>query len=199
MIDTEQDVQPDLVVIASHGRSGLIRFALGSVTERLVREGNAPVLVVQAASPVDRPLDSALVPLDGSPLAELALAMVETLARKPVRQVRLLRAVANLDERPAAHAYLERIAKRLTDVGLTVSTSVPIAEPTQALAAAAASVDLVIIATHGRSGFDRVRHGSVAEHVTREVQTPVLLVRAAQRAATTGAVPGVVSGAVYAV
>ena len=38
--------------------------------------------------------------------------------------------------------------------------------------------DLVILCTHGRSGFDRLRHGSVAEHVMRSVDTPALLVRA---------------------
>ncbi len=196
LLDAEQELQPDLVVIASHGRSGLVRFALGSVTERLVREGNAPVLVVQAASPVDRSLESALVPLDGSPLAELALLMVEALAGRPVRQVRLLRAVADLDERPAAHDYLEQVAKRLTGAGLTVSTAVPVAEPTEAIAAAAADVDLVVIATHGRSGFDRMRHGSVAERVTHDVQTPVLLVRAIQANAPRSTVPTSVTVAV---
>ncbi len=186
LLDAETAAQPDLVVIASHGRSGLIRFALGSVTERLVREGSAPVLVVQAAIPVDRPLDSALVPLDGSPLAELALPMVETLAGKPIRQVRLLRAVQNLDERAAAHTYLEQVAARLTNLGLSVTTAVPVAEPI---------VDLVIIATHGRGGFDRIRHGSVAERVTRDVRTPVLLVRATEAVATSESSPMVAVGA----
>jgi nucleotide-binding universal stress UspA family protein len=189
LLDSELEIQPDLVVIASHGRSGLIRFALGSVTERLVREGNAPVLVVQASSRVDRPLDSALVPLDGSALAELALPIVEALAGKPFRQVRLLRAVGSSDEVADGRAYLDGVAKRLSVAGLSITTDVAVAEPKEAIAAAAASVDMVILATHGRGGFDRLRHGSVAEEVTRDAHTPVLLVRAWQPISARSAIP----------
>jgi nucleotide-binding universal stress UspA family protein len=195
LLDAEVSMQPDLVVIASHGRSGLVRFALGSVTERLVREGNAPVLIVQAASPVDRPIDSALVPLDGSPLAELALPMMEALAGKPVRQVRLLRAVGGPDDAAAARDYLDHVANRLRNTGLMITVEVAIAEPTQAIANAAASVDLVVIATHGRGGFDRLRHGSVAEQVTHDVHTPVLLVRATRAVASRAVTPAFAASA----
>ncbi len=196
LLDSEEAVQPDLVVIASHGRSGLVRFALGSVTERLVRAGNAPVLVVQASSATDSPLGSALVPLDGSSLAELALPMVEGLAGKPIRQVRLLRAVNRSDEIAPAQEYLEQVARRLGVMGIDVTVDVAIGEPVPAIAEAATGADLVVLATHGRGGFDRLRHGSVAEQVTRDAHTPVLLVRANREVAMTDTSFRVAAGAV---
>jgi nucleotide-binding universal stress UspA family protein len=177
LLDSEANLQPDLIVMGSHGWSGLSRFALGSVTDRLVREGSTPVLVVHGASPADGVLESALVTLDGSPVAELALPMAHSLAGKPLRHFQLLRVVATRDDLAPAREYLDRVATRLTAQGVTVSTDVQIDEPAPAIAAAALGVDLVILATHGRGGIDRVRHGSVAEAVTRQVPIPVLLVR----------------------
>jgi nucleotide-binding universal stress UspA family protein len=91
------------------------------------------------------------------------------------------------------------VATRLQAAGLVVTAEVHIGAPARAIREAAAQVALVIIATHGRSGVDRLWHGSVAEAVTREVQTPVLLVRAGSElsaVATTGAeAPRVAAGA----
>jgi nucleotide-binding universal stress UspA family protein len=189
LLDAEADLQLDLVVMASHGRGGLTRFALGSVAEQLVREGATPVLIVHALSQVEQKLDFALVPLDGSPLAELALPMVESLAGKPVRKVRLMRAVDRPDEAPAAREYLETVRLRLQRVGLSVTSEVRVEDPVAAIRDAAECADLIVLATHGRGGFDRLRHGSVAEQVTRAAQTRVLLIRAGQPQRATIPVP----------
>jgi nucleotide-binding universal stress UspA family protein len=192
LLRAEAELQPDLVVMASHGRSGLARFALGSVAERLVREGNTPVLIVHSLHPLDQKLDFALVPLDGSPLAEQAIPMVETLAGQPVRQVRLMRAVTRPEEATEARRYLEGIRVRLQSADLEVTTEVRVDNPVAAIRDAAERADLIVLATHGRGGFDRLRHGSVAEQITREAHLPVLLVRpagASERVVTANAVP----------
>jgi nucleotide-binding universal stress UspA family protein len=196
LLRAEAELQPDLVVMASHGRSGLARFALGSVAERLVREGTAPVLIVHALNPLDQNLDFALVPLDGSPLAEQALPIVEALAGKPVRQVRLMRAVTRPDEPVEARRYLERMRDRLQSVGLDVTIEVRVDDPVTAIRNAGERADLIILATHGRGGLDRLRHGSVAERVTREAQMPVLLVRPPSKLAAVDAATAVPAGVV---
>ncbi len=189
LLDTEAREQPGLVVIATHGRGGLARFALGSVTDRLVREGQCPVLVVRrgganvgadVGSDVG-PMERALVMLDGSGVAEEVLPIVEALAGKPVTSVRLFRAVADPTDREAAHTYLDGVAARLVGHFSSVEPVVDIGEPRHVIERAAHGVDLVALCTHGRSGFERLRHGSVAEFVTREVDKPALLVRARAR------------------
>jgi nucleotide-binding universal stress UspA family protein len=178
LLDFEQQMKPDLIVMASHGRTGLARFALGSVADRLVRDGATPVLLVRSFTlPVTR-LDTALVPLDGSPAAEAALPMVERLAGKPLQAVRLVRAVSSGDDLYEAERYLQTISWRLAEVGLQTTEQVRLGEPGEVIEAESAGMGFVVLATHGRGGFQRLRHGSVAERATRELKVPVLLVRA---------------------
>ncbi len=178
LLHCEEREQPDLVVVATHGRTGLARFTLGSVADRLVREGASPVLLVRSFGSDVSWTDRALVPLDGSALAEQALPMVEALAGKPLHWVKLLRVVESETQVAAANAYLATIAVRMAMAGLEVMPEVRVGEPAEVIEAEAQSVDLVVLATHGRGGFDRFRHGSVAERATRHLAAPVLLVRA---------------------
>jgi nucleotide-binding universal stress UspA family protein len=116
--------------------------------------------------------------LDGSSVAEEVLPVVEALAGKPLTMVRLFRAVRDPKNREAALTYLQGVAARLAGRFTSVETVVEEGEPRHVVERAARDVDLVALCTHGRSGFDRLRHGSVAEFVTHEVDRPALLVRA---------------------
>jgi len=181
LLDCEAHEKPDLVVMASHGRTGLARFAFGSITARLVREGTVPVLVTRRSSGEGTTLERVLLLLDGSGLAEEAIPVVQALAGKPVRSVTLYRVVANPDDRGAAMNYLEGVAAHLSGAGVEVDCKVDVGDPRKDVDRAAEDADLVVLSTHGRSGFDRLRHGSVAEHVMRQLDKPALLVRASQR------------------
>ena len=177
LLDFETKQLPELVVMSSHGRTGLARFALGSVADRIVREGTVPVLVVQAPTERSR-FASALIMLDGSGVAEQALPIVEALAGRPLQDVTLFRAVADPDDRTAAATYLRGVMTRLVLTGMSINTQVDLGDPTVLIERAAHHVDFIILCTHGRGGINRFRHGSVAERVVREATKPVLLVRA---------------------
>jgi nucleotide-binding universal stress UspA family protein len=178
LLDVEREEQPDAVVMATHGHTGLAHLALGSVAEHMIREGTCPVLLVRQGETPTAQLHRALVLLDGSGVAEQALSLVQTLAGHPVRTIQLFRAVADPDDRGAAHTYLEGVASQLALSGLVCELVVEVGEPSHLISRAATAADLVILCTHGRSGFDRLRHGSVAERIIRQVDRPVLLVRA---------------------
>ena len=179
LLDLEARIAADLVVMATHGRSGLTRFALGSIADRMVREGTVPVLVVR---PLDQPVEPpevALVPLDGSEVAEQALPLVKALAGRPVQRIRLLRVQDPEEDAATVRDYLERVRHEFADIGVPVTAETAVGDPSEAIIQAAHTANLVIIGTHGRGGFDRFRHGSVADRVVRQATTPVLLVRAA--------------------
>jgi len=178
LLDFELKERPDLVVMATHGRTGLARFTLGSVADRLVREGTVPVLVIRRSSESSVTLERALLMLDGSALAEEAVPVTRALIGRPIRFVRLFRAVAGEAERPAAQAYLDGVAAMLADDGATLDTAVDVGDPRRAVERLIEDIDLVVICTHGRGGFDRLRHGSVAAYVTHHIDRPTLLVRA---------------------
>jgi nucleotide-binding universal stress UspA family protein len=88
LLDAVSSNQCDLLVLTSHGRTGLARWALGSVTKQLVRHADVPVLVfrehgpnLESAHPDMEHLFRVLVCLDGSAFAEAALAPAAQLAR----------------------------------------------------------------------------------------------------------------------
>src|SRR5579871_649839 len=177
LLDYEAEARPDLVVIGTHGRGGLTRFALGSVADRFVRDGTAPTLLVRATVEAPRALERALVPLDGSAVAESCLPLVQQLAGKPLRFVHFFEAIDEEEGTSDAQAYLEGIAAPLQAAGLATHVAVGHGPAEATIVAAARGMDLVIMSTHGRGGFDRLRHGSVAEQLVRELPIPVLLTR----------------------
>lgn len=144
-----------------------------------------------------------IIPLDGSDLAEEAVATAEGLTRSlnvPLHLVRVIdypsstfsyvyggmiesEAIAmQLEhERGMAETYLKEIARSLEQRGLKVTTEVRHGVPVQEICDAMKQGDLVVIASHGRSGVARWFLGSVAEEITRRSSVPVLLVRAASR------------------
>ena len=193
----------DLIVISSHGRGGISRLSLGSVTDSLIRHTTIPVLVVKPHASylnpeAGEPFRRIVVPLDGSDLAEQILPEVVALAKVDDARLTLLhvlvprtspqKAIVD-DEIPCwdmdmatAHAYLFRTAAKLREVGFLTTTEVVIDENiAQAIADYAGGVraDLVAIATHGRGGISRALRGSVADVVTRTSRASMLVFRPA--------------------
>jgi nucleotide-binding universal stress UspA family protein len=142
-----------------------------------------------------------LVPLDTSRLAEQALPTVGAMARAANADVRLVlvhqpRPAAGYPDAPwnAAHfgterTYLDDTARGLSrDFGIHVSTQHPNGPPAESAIEAATEwgADLVVIATHGRTGVARAWAGSMADRVMRSLDVPVLMLRAASDASDAG-------------
>ena len=198
-----ETLEDPLVVMASHGRSGVRRMLIGSVTQQVVHRVKTPVIVVPARAAEDQKktptgIDSVLVPLDGSDFARYALdAGLEKMVNgKP--DVHLLRVVEvtswygglysgmdyyGLDpyievSREAAESYLTSLAAELEERGYNVTTEVRVGLVADQIEAVAENrgVDLVIMATHGRAGVGRLIFGSVAERSLRQTPVPLMLV-----------------------
>src|SRR5207253_604235 len=97
---------------------------LGSVTDRLVREGTCPVLVTRVGGSAPTQLAHAMVMLDGSGLAEQAVPVALALANKPLGQVTLYRTVAEPGDRAPATTYLEGVAARFATAGVKADVMV---------------------------------------------------------------------------
>jgi nucleotide-binding universal stress UspA family protein len=194
----------DLVVMCTHGRSGLGRWIYGSVAERVLARSPAPVLLVHPSGEVARfgpePAGaSLLVPLDGSAFAEIALPHAATLARVFGGTILLMRAVPQLaaayiypavglvqesleEDCREAESYLGEVAQRLRSEGFSVQTAVQEGWPASIIVCrgAESGSKLIVMATHGRTGVVRLLLGSVALEVVRRSALPVLLVRPAE-------------------
>ncbi len=146
-----------------------------------------------------------LVPLDGSRLAATALPYALALARAADARISLLSVVEFPPERagmPSAAAregdgrhvtestaYLESVATAVRADGLAATTVVRHGNPASEILAASEDegCSLIVISTHGRTGLERLRIGSVAQHVLRHAIIPILVVRPGDDAATEGA------------
>jgi nucleotide-binding universal stress UspA family protein len=184
IVDTAAAEGVDLIVMTTHGYSGFTRWMLGSITERVLRGAPCPVLVIREAIP----LCKALINLDGSAVAEKALEPGMALARILGCKVTLLRSdtgeemsameqgmlqmagagsCQDLAEQGEArlHYYLECLARKYRTPDLAIDTVVVQANPAEAILsyAEAQGIDLIVMASHGRSGVRRWVYGSVTE------------------------------------
>lgn len=177
LLDYERTAGIDLVVMSSHGRSGLARVAFGSVADRLLHHGAVPILLVQASGD-PASLGGVVVPLDGSAQAEEALGAVMSLPPDLLGEVTLLRVINAPEQGPEAERYLAGVAERLRRAQLAPQCRVEQGDPAAAISAAAGTTRLVAMTTHGRSGVTRWVLGSVADRVAHRGPTSMLLVRA---------------------
>ena len=199
----------DLVIMTTHGRSGLTRFWLGSVAEAVVREAMVPILLlrpIESQNEVevgrDRRWSNVLVPLDGSRVAESVLEPVMDivgpdvadvtctllLVQQPITAIASPSLTATIPSGPdlatgdePTMAYLESVAGQLRSRGVRAHTRAVVhTSAARAILdeARESDVDLIAMATHGRSGIRRLLMGSVAEKVLRGTDRPLLLYRA---------------------
>ncbi|MFQ5825887.1 MAG: universal stress protein, partial [Dehalococcoidia bacterium] len=142
IIDYAEQNDISLIAMATHGRSGVTRWALGSVADRVLRGGSVPLLMINprlAPGPREggKLFENILLPLDGSKLSEMALPYAQGLAKRSATRVCLLRVspprhlimdtgeymVTNVEEtvrglEGSALAYLSQVEESLKGTGL---------------------------------------------------------------------------------
>lgn len=197
IVDQANSLDADLTVMGTHGRTGVSRYVVGSVTERVVRTLDRPVLTVRDTEEGPEPgaVDTVLVPTDGSDAATAALddgvGMVDTYdAALHLAYVVDIRAeqgfydggpatgnVVNALEEAGKDA-LEELADRAEERGVSPETHLLTGTPATSLLGFIEDedIDLVAMGTHGRSGLDRLLLGSTTEKILRRSDAPVLTV-----------------------
>jgi nucleotide-binding universal stress UspA family protein len=191
VVNLARELGAQAVVLGTHGRSGLARALLGSVAEGVIRSAPCPVLAVKEGSSV--PYRHVLAATDFSDASRAALGLAAGIARLFEARLSLAHVVeprmapAELVglpvqlEDPAAAATraasdLERLVGNLPG---PVETFLRHGDPAAELAGLVAEKrpDLLVMATHGRTGLGRVLQGSVAEEVLRGAACAVLTCR----------------------
>ncbi len=177
----------DLIVMSSRGKSGLRRLVLGSVAEEALRLAALPVLVahpVQRGAPAPR-IRKIVVPLDGSHRSASILPFAGELARAQGSKIGFVTVVSptKKEDLPVevAAKNLFREQKDLQEKGLEVELAVLYGDPATEILTFARNnqADLIALSTHGRTGLDRIRYGSVAEAILRRSRLPLLVLRTA--------------------
>jgi nucleotide-binding universal stress UspA family protein len=192
--------------MSTHGRTGIGRWLMGSVADRVLQVTDSPLLLVRGTSGdtthTIAHFERVLLPLDGSALAESAFdtaTWVASSLRVPlvitgvVRPVMAYYAVgqegdeslmnsmeAQESEERSLQAYLQdKVQQALAQGVADVSSSMPRGFPAAELIDLAQSYphSIMVMSTHGRSGISRWALGSVTDRVVRHTGQPVLVLR----------------------
>jgi nucleotide-binding universal stress UspA family protein len=194
---SEHDI--DMIVMGTHGRRGLRRFFLGGVAQEVVRLAPCPVLTARdaAQTPVDK-IDRIVVPVDYSDACRTAIAWARTMAASYGADIELLHVAephylpyqygaapmtahtTGLGEQlQEARESLQRFAEQVPEIDETWERSVTSGRPASEIVqfTEQGRADLIVIASHGLTGVDRLLLGSTTEEVVRTSPVPVLTVR----------------------
>ena len=194
IVDYAERYDHDLVVMPTHGREGVSRYLIGSVSEKVVRLSSVPVLTVrmQPDETLVFPYENILVPTDGSSAATYAANHLLDLAASLDATVHALSVVDDsslgLDVRStvsgkeneeAATEAIENVVSEAESRGVTNTvTHVKHGSPVEEILDCIESNDIHVVGmgTTGKRGTDRILLGSVAEKTVRSAPVPVMTV-----------------------
>jgi nucleotide-binding universal stress UspA family protein len=206
IIEYAREIDADLVVLGSHGWSGLDRLILGSTAERVLHRADCPVLTVPCRA--DEPgaadrlrLTHVLCAVDFSPGSRQALDRGLALAQENAARVTVLHVVDLLAEDTlfvgdslSLSEHLARSTSRVADLlaeavpaparnWCDIRTLVRHGRPAAVILdeAEAGNVDLIVMGSQGRHGIGLSLFGSTTQTVVRRATCPVLTTRAAGR------------------
>jgi nucleotide-binding universal stress UspA family protein len=191
ILATAKTIAASLILISTHGRSGLDRICEGSVTESVLRHSDCPLLILHSTRPepgdtrAGNPFKRMLVPLDGTQESAAILSCVEQFARMHDTEIVLFHDAAGSNDESsdglkAAHirAMLEQHSVHLANAGLRVrldwtSYRHPIREILNSIDSLC--IDVVAMATHTHSGQGQALEESVTADVIRHARCPLLV------------------------
>jgi nucleotide-binding universal stress UspA family protein len=201
IVGTAQTSNVDVIVMATHGRTGLGRAFLGSVSERVLADSQRPVLLVKPGGQRLEHIATILVPVDGTAGGALGLGAAVGLARATGARLILLDVVPPMpmwmysdasigsmvyfdpgweqEALQSAESYVKGVGERVRTTGLEVETRAVLGDVVQTIHQVAdeTATDVVVMSTHALTGPARTVLGSVADGVVRTSHRPVLLVR----------------------
>jgi nucleotide-binding universal stress UspA family protein len=197
----------DLIIISTHGYSGIKRWVLGSVARKVLYGTGVQVLLIKSKAPKISQIElkKLLLPLDGSPFSESPIPSIEQLTKGTGTEIVLTLVcepplVPSYGDHPInptwekhrdtlwseaknqASEYLKKMETKLKKRGMKVKSLVIPGElgrvaETILQTAQREKVDLIAMATHGRSAVSRWVYGGVANRIVEQSLQPVLLIR----------------------
>jgi nucleotide-binding universal stress UspA family protein len=202
------ELETDLIVMCTHGHSGMRDWLFGNIAQQVIAMGNTPVLLVRpdpAASPFVG-YQHILLPLDGKSDHEQGLPVAAGLARALGGAIHLAMVVPTFSTLKGEHAatsrllpgataamldlaelggqtYLQNHLIALQTQGQKVAGEVVRGDPVTTIPQLALKnqIDLIVLGTHGRTGLDAFWSGSVAPQISSKTNVPLLLVPVKER------------------
>lgn len=188
VLKVAHDLDCDLIVVGAHGSSLLQQVFLGSVAEKIVRLSSVPVFVAREDS--SRQCKKILIPIDTSDASEVSIDYAKPYAAKLNAQMQLISVVDvssfgyYIEYESILKAAMDKAREKLTALkekhGITTDVLVLEGNAKKTLSETVEKdkgIGLVMMSTHGRTGFNRFVIGSVAEHVVRHIPCSIVTLK----------------------
>ena len=206
ILDYVEENDIDLIIISSHGRSGLTPRSLGSTVNKLLHRASVPLIIVRAEeilleSAKSELLKRILIPLDGTEENAVILPYVVELTRKLDSEVILIQVIEpghhvhtimGLDYIPfkdrdmdsmntKARKYLNEVSEQFVATKATIRSEVRVGDPAKEILKCASETDsrLIALASHMHSGIEAWFYGSVTHKILHAGSQSILLVSSA--------------------
>jgi nucleotide-binding universal stress UspA family protein len=197
------EFQPDLIVMCTHGNSGVRELLFGSIAQLVVAHGKTPLLLIkpEVDSSTNFKLDKILVPLDSGPVHDDSLPLTKELAIAYGSEIYLLTVIPTFStvtgEKAAASSLLPATTSALLDIdvenaeadlqahldelrqaGFQVTAEIARGDPATEIVSLSEKLntDIVVLTTHRKAGAAAFWARSVAPNVTRRARVPILLI-----------------------
>jgi nucleotide-binding universal stress UspA family protein len=199
---SSDEIQPDLIILCSHGNSGMHDLFFGNIAQEVAAASGTPVLLIKPQEKASSfQLNHILVPLDNESVHDKALPTAEELAKAYGAELNLLCVIPTLGtlsgEQAAVSNMLPATAAAYLDIaeeialehfqrhlnlfkkkGLPATAEIARGDPASVIAKTAEKIgaDLIIFGTHGHAGLEAFWNRSVAAAVARRTGIPILLI-----------------------
>lgn len=199
-----KELKQDLVVLCTHGKSGIHELIFGTIAQQVISLGITPVLLINPLQiyPAEGcRFEKFLIPLDGNPEHEHVLDYAVKLAKLCDAAIHLFAAIPRFGTMSGevtqanrllpgttsrmmdmivsdAEEYLIKLKEKLEQSGLKVTASYSRSDPSDAITEAAEknNADLIILATHGKKGAEAFWEGSITPKISKTSRIPLLLI-----------------------
>jgi hypothetical protein len=179
IVDDAAKNQVDMIIIGTHGRTGLKRLMMGSVTAKVI--GHAPCKVLVVPKDARITLEKILIATDGSIYSEIASREAISIAKRCGSSLIAL-SVAKRDENlPVAKESIDVVRQTAEKEGIKVEALTLKGPPFEVIVNTARqkNAGLIIVGSHGKTGLERLLMGSETERVIGHAESAVLVVRKA--------------------
>ncbi|MDO9530802.1 MAG: universal stress protein [Deltaproteobacteria bacterium] len=183
ILEEIERLQPDLVVMGRYGKTGLARLMLGSVTARIA--GLSPVNVLVVPLEATGGFSHLLIASDGSPCSAAAFREALAIARRTHAKLVAVSVATRKKETALSKEILKNLGVAAQKCGVKLESEALVGEPDEAIVEAAqkSRAEMIVLGSHGRTGWKRLLLGSVAERVIGRTSCPVLVVKKASEQA----------------
>ncbi|MBF0547191.1 MAG: universal stress protein [Candidatus Riflebacteria bacterium] len=204
IVNHSSEFDHDLILMASHGRGKTLRLFFGSIPQKVISQGSIPVLIIPTTEKEwysNFSCENILLPLDGKPDHDKSLVIAEGLAKAFSANIHLELVIPDFGSLsgqlavtsrflPGATSrmlemsvqngedYLNSLLENLRKKDFSVSAEINRGDPAKIIISTAKimAIDLIILATHGKTGMKAFWNGSLTNKICSDCKFPLLLI-----------------------